>query len=273
MRDAEALPEEFGAALRATAARRGSLGAAVHFFSETASTNDVAAALAERGAVAGTTVVALSQTAGRGRLGRMWFSPPGAGLYVSVICRDRTAAPLLTLAAGVALADGIAAATALPVHIKWPNDIVARGGAASPRGRKLAGILAEASTTAGALHYVILGFGINLRPAAYPVDIADRATSIEAELGRRPDAATVLAETLAALNERVTQLAQGERDAVLARWRDLAPSAHGATVRWETPDGVTSGVTQGIDDAGALLVRSGTDVHRIVAGELVWPNH
>ena len=270
MSEAEPLPEEFGAALRATAARRGSVGATVHFFSETGSTNDIAAALAERGAAAGTTVVALSQTAGRGRLGRNWFSPPGAGLYVSVICRDAAAAPLLTLAAGVALAEGIGAATALPVHIKWPNDIVVPGGSASPRGRKLAGILAEASTTVGALQYVVLGYGINLRPAAYPVDIADRATSIEAELGRRPDAPAVLAETLAALNERMSQLARGECGPLLVRWRQLAPAAQGSTVQWDTPDGMTSGVTQGIDDAGALLVRTGRDVHRIIAGEVRW---
>jgi BirA family biotin operon repressor/biotin-[acetyl-CoA-carboxylase] ligase len=270
MSDAEPLPEELGAALRATAQRRGCVGATLHFFPETTSTNDVAATLAERGAPAGTTVVALAQTAGRGRFGRRWFSPPGAGLYVSVICRNRTAAPLLTLAAGVALAEGIGAATALPVEIKWPNDIMASGGSAVVRRRKLAGILAEASTTAGSLHYVILGYGLNLRSAAYPDDIADRATSIEVELGRRPDAGAVLAETLAALNERIAQLARGDRDEVLARWLALAPAARGSTVHWQTPEGAASGVTQGIDDTGALLVRCGADVHRIVAGELRW---
>jgi BirA family biotin operon repressor/biotin-[acetyl-CoA-carboxylase] ligase len=270
MSDAEPLPEDLGAALRATLHRRGPVGSAVHFFSETTSTNDVAARLAERGAPEGTVVVALSQTAGRGRLGRAWFSPPGAGLYVSVVCRNRAAAPMLTLAAGVALAEGIRAATALPVEIKWPNDIVMCGGSATRRWRKLAGILAEASTASNGLQFVIVGYGINLRPAAYPVDIKDRATSLEAELGRRPDAGVVLAETLVALNERVEQLARGEGETVLSRWRALAPSAHGGAVRWDTPAGPASGVTQGIDHTGALLVRVGGDVQRIISGELHW---
>lgn len=270
MPEAEPLPEAFEAALRGTAHRRGRMGAAVHFLAETTSTNDVAAALAERGAPAGTTVVALAQTAGRGRLGRTWFSPPGAGLYVSIVCRGSAAAPLLTLAAGVALAEGIRAGSGLPVEIKWPNDIVVPGGSATTQRRKLAGILAEASTAADGLQFVVLGYGINLRPAAYPADIADRATSMEAELGRPADPGVVLAETLAALNERVSQLARGNPGAVLARWRELAPSAHGAHVKWETPEGQRTGVAQGIDETGALLVRSTGDVHRIVSGEVQW---
>lgn len=270
MPDPEPLPEDLAAALRATADRRGPLGSTVHFFSETSSTNDVAASLAERGAPEGTTVVALAQTAGRGRLGRTWFSPPGAGLYVSIVFRSRTAAPMLTLAAGVALAEGIRAATGLPVEIKWPNDIVVSSGSATRRRRKLAGILAEASTAADGLQFVVLGYGINLRPAAYPVDIADRATSLDAELGRPAEAGAVFAETLAALNERIAELARGEADAVLTRWRGLSPSAQGGAVRWETPAGAASGVTHGIDHTGALLVRVGGEVQRIISGELQW---
>ena len=90
----------------------------------------------------GTTVVAAAQTAGRGRLGRTWFSPPGAGSMSRSSAATRRAAPLLTLAGGVAVADGIRAATGLPVQIKWPNDVVVEGGAPARR-RKLAGILAE----------------------------------------------------------------------------------------------------------------------------------
>jgi BirA family biotin operon repressor/biotin-[acetyl-CoA-carboxylase] ligase len=270
MSDAEPLPEDLGAALPRTAQRRGPVGSRIHFFFETTSTNDVAAALAERGASDGTTVIALAQTAGRGRLGRTWFSPAGAGLYVSVIRRTGAAVPLLTLAAGVALADGIRAASGLPVEIKWPNDIVVSGGSASTRQRKLAGILAEASTSAHGLHFVVLGFGINLRPAAYPADIADRATSLEAELGRPADSGAVLAETLAALNECGEQLAGGDRAGVLARWRALAPSAHGSVITWDTPGGPTSGVAQGIDETGALLVRVRDRVQRIISGELGW---
>ena len=270
MSDAEPLPPELESALRATAHRRGPFGATIRFFPETTSTNDVAAALADRGAATGTTVVALAQTAGRGRLGRAWFSPPGAGLYVSVICREAAATPLLTLAAGVAVADGIRAASGLPVEVKWPNDIVVPADGAAVRPRKLAGILAEASSGSDGVQFVVLGYGVNVRRAAYPLEIADRATSLEAELGRPVDAGALLAETLAALHVRVTQLAHGQREAVLARWRVLAPSAHGAKVTWDTPDGVRRGVTQGIDDTGALLVAVEGGTQRIIAGELHW---
>jgi BirA family transcriptional regulator, biotin operon repressor / biotin---[acetyl-CoA-carboxylase] ligase len=265
----EPLPQEFSAALESTRSRRGPFGVPIYFLTETASTNDDAARLAERGASEGTVVIAWTQSAGRGRFGRQWFSPPGAGLYVSVVCRTPAVAPLLTLAGGVAAAEGICAATGLPVHIKWPNDIVVEGGTPVRR-RKLAGILAEASTGADGLQHVILGFGINLRSAAFPLEVSDRATSVETELGRAPESGRVLAETLAALNARVAQLAAGDSAAVLERWRELAPSARGTAVEWDTPAGTRSGTSAGIADDGALLVRVGGGIERIISGELRW---
>jgi BirA family biotin operon repressor/biotin-[acetyl-CoA-carboxylase] ligase len=263
------VPEEFARALSATANRRGTFGSPLYFFLETGSTNDLAAALAENGAPEGTTVLASSQTAGRGRFGRAWFSPPGAGLYVSIVCRNERAASLLTLAGGVAVADGVRNATGLPVLIKWPNDIVVEDRRASGR-RKLAGILAEATSTPDGLQYVILGFGINLGPAAYPMELADRATSIEVELGRPVDAAAVLAETLAVFGERFRELATRNPNSVLSRWRALAPSSRGATVEWDTASGPVTGTSAGIDDHGALLVRVGDRIERIISGEVRW---
>jgi BirA family biotin operon repressor/biotin-[acetyl-CoA-carboxylase] ligase len=265
----EAVPPEIAVPMRATAHRRGSFGEPLYFFTDTGSTNDVAAALADRGASEGTTVVALAQSSGRGRFGREWFSPAGAGLYVSVVCRNARAAPFLTLAGGVAVADGIRTATGLPVEIKWPNDVIVHDTPGAPY-RKLAGILAEASTTPLGLQHVILGFGINLRPAAYPVDIADRATSIETELGRPPDVGAVLAETLAVFAELMASLERGVPQPVVTRWRELAPSARGTTVDWDTSSGRLSGTTAGIADDGALLVRVGDRIERVISGELRW---
>lgn len=257
------------AALVSSASRRGSFGEPIYFFTDIGSTNDVASALAARGAPEGATVVASAQSAGRGRFGREWFSPPGAGIYVSVVCRDPLAAPYLTLAAGVAIADGILAATGLPVQIKWPNDIVVDAPAPARR-RKLAGILAEAATGAGGRLHVVLGFGVNLHPAAYPPELVARATSIETELGRAPDAGAVLSESLAALAALVRQLSQGDRAPLLHRWRALAPTSIGAAVTWHGPDGTLSGTTAGIADDGALLVRVGDRVERVISGELKW---
>jgi BirA family biotin operon repressor/biotin-[acetyl-CoA-carboxylase] ligase len=263
----ETVPPEYLAALDQTATRRHGFGSPLHYSTEIGSTNDEAARLAEGGAAEGTTVVASAQTAGRGRLGRSWFSPPGAGLYVSVICRSRKAVPYLTLAGGVAVAEGIRHATGLPVEIKWPNDVVVDSAA---RRRKVAGVLAEASSGAEGVQYVVLGFGINLRPAAYPPDIADLATSLDAELGREADAPLVLAESLASLAKWIGSIEETGPVALLDRWRTLAPSAHGHRVQWESGAGVKEGRTAGVGDDGALLVNAGGQLERIISGAVRW---
>ena len=260
----EPLPPELAAGLAATATRRRGFGDVVVYFAETGSTNDVAASLAERGAGEGTAVVASAQSAGRGRFGRAWASPPGAGLYLSVIIRDARLAPLLTIAGGVAVADGITRATGLPVQLKWPNDIV------RPGPRKLAGILAEGSTGGAGLQHVVLGVGINLRPSPLPPAIASRATSIEAELGRPADDGAVLGEVLAAFAEACGDLRDGRGARVVERWRSLAPSATGSAVEWDSPAGPVRGTTAGVDADGALLVRTPAGVERVISGELRW---
>lgn len=260
------LPADLAEGLRRTADRRGAFGDTLRFHAEIGSTNDVAARWAEAGAPEGATVVAFAQTEGRGRMGRPWFSPPGAGLYVSVLCRHGAVAPYLTLTGGLAVAEGIRAATALPVHIKWPNDVVTTDG----RARKLAGVLAEASSGPEGVQYVVLGMGINIRTVAYPAALADRATSIETELGRAPDSGAVLGETLAALAAAHAELEAGNAAAILERWRALAPGVIGSAVSWDTPEGPRTGTTMGIDDAGALLVRTEMGVQRIISGELRW---
>ena len=264
------LPLDLADALRAVGPRRGRMGEPVHYFHETTSTNDVAAAYAEQGAPEGTTVVAATQTSGRGRLGKSWHSPPGAGLYFSVVTRAVRAAPFLTLAGGVAVAEGVRSATGLPLEIKWPNDVVTRGASGPSRRRKLAGVLAEGSTAADGLQYVILGIGINVSASSYPHELADRASSIETELGRPIEVGVVLAEVLVALAAELEPLARGEVAGLLARWRRLAPSAKGVQVEYESPTGRVSGITSGIADDGALLVRVGNVVERVIAGEIVW---
>ena len=266
----EPLPEDLQTALVGSAGRRGMWGEPAVFVAETGSTNDLAVRMAERGAAEGTMVVALAQHAGRGRLGRQWFSPAGAGLYASIVCRNADAAPMLTLAGGVSVADGIRGATGLPVVLKWPNDVVVPDQSAPGRRRKLAGVLAEGSTGPEGLQYVVLGFGINVRSVVYPPAIAVTATSIEAELGRTVDRGAVLAEVLASLNTYVTAVACGQGTRLLERWRELSPSACGARIEW-TANGVTHrGTTAGIDERGALLVKTPSRLERIIAGELTW---
>ena len=242
----------------------------LHWFETTGSTNDIAAQLAQRGAAEGTTVVADAQTSGRGRHGRAWFSPPGAGLYVSMVLRpphsiglEENPARLLTLASGVAVAEAVRAVTGLPAEIKWPNDVTVRR-------RKLAGILAESAAQAGALQFVVLGIGVNLRTAAYPPELASRVTSIEAETGRSAERGIVLAEILGALSERYSDLRGRRFDAILSAWRRLALSLPSAPVEWDSPKGTVCGRAEGIDETGALLVNIGGTIERVVAGEVRW---
>jgi len=297
------LPDDLAAAIEQARPRLGRLASTIVFFDTIGSTNDEAAARSAqafklrdnenaswsatlrepqgrpepgRGTRAsaerpeGLVVVAEQQTAGRGRRGHTWFSPPGSGLYVSVVLAPATATTdparattLLTLAAGVALAEGIEQATGLRVDLKWPNDLqVSR--------RKLGGILAEASGSGDRSDTVVVGYGINVRPSAFPPELRDRATSLESELGRAVDRHQVLAETLAALSRRYEDLLAGRFDAILDAWRRLAPGAAGARVTWATHAGASSGVTAGIDDLGALLVRIDDRIERIVSGEVVW---
>jgi BirA family biotin operon repressor/biotin-[acetyl-CoA-carboxylase] ligase len=109
-----------------------------------------------------------------------------------------------------------------------------------------------------------------VRPADYPPALAARVTSLEHELGRAVDPAPVLAEVLVAFNEQANALLAGRRQDVLARWRALSPSACGTRVEWTTDGTMHRGTTAGIDDDGALLVRTSSGLERIIAGELVW---
>ena len=231
------------------------------WYADVGSTNDIALALADAGEPEGCVVVADAQSSGRGRLGRTWMSPPGAGIYASVILRpDPAATPLITIAAGVAIAEGIEAATGLPARLKWPNDVV------TDAGRKLAGILAESAAPSA----VVLGFGINVLPAAYPPDIAARATSIESELGRATDRGLILAECLAALRSRYDDLLADRRDALVAAWRTRAASTFGRRVEWDAGGMMKRGTAHDIDADGALLVRTEAALVRVISGEVRW---
>jgi BirA family transcriptional regulator, biotin operon repressor / biotin---[acetyl-CoA-carboxylase] ligase len=246
--------------------RLGRLASAVFHYETLGSTNDAAAALAARSDAEGLVVVADEQTAGRGRRGRAWFSPPAAGLYVSVVLTPARAAAnpmratrLLTLAAGIALVEAIHETSGLSVDLKWPNDLCAGG-------RKIAGILAEGVSSGSMIDPIVLGYGINVRAVRYPPELAGRVTSLETELGRGVDREQLFVGTLTALARRYGDLLRGAFDDILDAWRRHAPGACGSRVRWDGH----SGITTGIDDEGALLVRIGERTERIVAGELEW---
>jgi BirA family transcriptional regulator, biotin operon repressor / biotin---[acetyl-CoA-carboxylase] ligase len=254
------LPDDVAEALAQAGERVRRYQGRLLWYEDVSSTNDVAAVAAEHGAPEGTVIAADAQSAGRGRRGRVWASPAHAGLYVSVVLRPAACTlSLITLATGVAIADGIAAATGLQPHLKWPNDVYVSG-------RKLAGILAEGVGTS----HVVVGFGINLLPAAYPPDVAARATSIESELGRPVNRGLVLAECLAALAARQDDLVEHREAALLAAWRARAADTFGRRVEWDEDGAVRAGTAEDVDATGGLLIRVGPDLIRRVAGEVRW---
>jgi BirA family biotin operon repressor/biotin-[acetyl-CoA-carboxylase] ligase len=261
------LPGEVAAAIAAAGSRLGLFADRVQWFSEIPSTNDVVTTLAEAGTPEGVVVAADAQNAGRGRFGRDWASPHGAGIYASVLLRPPAAAlRLVTIAAGVALADGVLAATGLMLNLKWPNDLVTDGGREA---RKIAGILAEAGAAADGKPWVVLGFGINVLTAALPRDLGRRASSLEQELGRPVDRGLVFAECLAALAVRYRQLQEGATARVVADWRIRAAATLGRSVEWN--DGADRrGVAEDVDEHGSLIVRSHSGTVRITSGEVRW---
>lgn len=155
------------------------IGKSIHAYESVQSTNTLAAHLAEAGAGEGTIVVAESQTRGRGRLGRTWFSLSGKGICLSIILHpkiDPVKAPGLSIMTALSLANTISSYGKVHVAIKWPNDCLING-------RKTAGILTELSAEPGKINHVIVGIGINInyRRSDFPSEIIKTATSLRAE--------------------------------------------------------------------------------------------
>lgn len=262
-------PPDVAAAFGAVHARFTAARLDLRWYDTVTSTMDVVEEAAQAGAPDGLVVVADEQTRGRGRRGNPWSSPPGAGLYVSFLWRPspaQVAAPqlaLVTLAAGVAVRSALAAACGLAPDLKWPNDLTVGR-------RKLAGILAEGLALGSDMQAVILGVGINLARAAHPPDVAARATSLEEELGAPVERGRVLEEVIVAMWATFDDVRQGRGEDIVSAWREAAAGVRGRVVAWQDRAGDHQGIVEGIDEAGALLVRVPSGIQRIVAGELRW---
>ncbi len=252
-----------GAVLRRLRTRR--LGRAYEFLSACTSTNDVVRGCAAAGAAEGLVIVADSQSAGRGRLGRSWHSPPGQNLYLSLLLRPalpaRQVTPL-TLLAGAALARTLAEAGATP-RLRWPNDLLVP---AAGEFRKAAGILSEMATDGEGVRHIVMGVGLNVNSQDLPPELARRATSLCMAFGRAFDRVQLLVDFLAAFEATYDDfLARGPASG-LADWRRHADL--GRVCRIGQDGTKVEGVATDIDESGALLVRDDAGhVHRMVSGE------
>ena len=240
----------------------------VYFFDETKSTNEVALNLGRQGEVAGVLVVAESQTCGRGRLGRAWVSPPGQGLYFSIILRPRLEPADLakiTLVAALAVCKAVEGVTGLAPGIKWPNDLLLAG-------EKFCGILTETGAlSVGEPSLVVLGIGLNVSTQLdlFPTELRERVTSLVAAGGEFIARGELLAAIIKEVEVEVARLEQGEFAAVLVDWR-RRDATLGKRLAWLTPAGkVVEGVSLGPDETGALHIRDdGGQEHEVLSGDL-----
>lgn len=217
------------------------------------STNTYLDRLAKEGYPHGTVVVADSQTSGRGRFQRKWFSPPGKNIYMSILLRpegvplpELSVIPMLT---GIACARAIRTLTNLEVFLKWPNDILLNE-------RKLGGILVESKIEAERV-YIIAGIGINVNMTEedLPEEIMDIATSLYIVARRGFSRELIMNEILYEFFELYRGLLQKGRSFIISEWQTLS-STIGKTVRVVLPDGrEIRGKAIQVDEDGALLIQ------------------
>jgi BirA family biotin operon repressor/biotin-[acetyl-CoA-carboxylase] ligase len=233
----------------------------IRHFASIDSTNRYVLDEARAGAAHGLVAAADHQTAGRGRLGRSWEAAPGSSLLVSVLLRPDVPVErlfLLTVAAGLALADALAAVAKVTVGLKWPNDLVVDD-------RKLAGLLAEAELDGGTARAVVIGAGCNLRADAFPPELAHQATAVELESGTPVDRDELLLGFLDALTARLDDL-----DTVLDDARARSATL-GRRVRVVLPgDELVEGVAAALAVDGSLIVRDDEgNEHAVAVGDVV----
>jgi BirA family biotin operon repressor/biotin-[acetyl-CoA-carboxylase] ligase len=245
------------------------LGRAYEWHDACDSTNDLAAARARSGAPQGLVVATERQSAGRGRLGRVWHSPAGENLYVSILLRPTRPAPEippLTLLAGAAVARALAR-LGVEARLKWPNDVqLVAGGAA----RKVAGLLTEMASEGGRVGHVVVGLGLNVNARSFPDELATRATSLRLAAGRTFERAAVLAAVLEELEGLYEAFEARGPAAASEAWQPFA--SVGARCRIHAPgalSGELEGTMMGIDADGALRLRDDAGhIHRVLSGEI-----
>lgn len=236
------------------------------YYREIDSTNNRALELAADGYPEGTVVVAETQTAGRGRRGRTWYSPPRHGLYLSVILRPQLPVreiPRVSLVIGVAVAETLEAAFQLPARIKWPNDILINN-------RKIAGVLSEVVTGSQGIDCIVTGIGLNINNPLqdFPGDLRTAPTSVLAEKETPVSRVRVLQELLMHLETRYYQLLEGNFNGILDKGKSLS-TIIGKEVEYDSQNGPAIGQAVDIDDNGFLLVKDKSGkIHTVTSGEV-----
>lgn len=242
------------------------IGRRLQVVAEIGSTNDAAAAAGHAGEPEGLAILADRQASGRGRLGRVWASLPGLGVYTSILLRPDVPArqtPLLTIAAGLATAEAIQGVAEVTPRLKWPNDVLLDG-------RKVAGILAEMATVGERVAQVVVGIGINVhhRSEDFPAEVRTTATSIGLAAGGRVERGEIAAALYNTFDKWYEMFSAGDRAVILSAARDrMATLGRAVTVisgpeRWQA-------TAVDLDEDGALLVRDERGaIQRVLAADV-----
>ena len=241
------------------------IGADIIRFEETDSTNLQAKRLAEEGAAEGTLVLAESQTLGRGRCGRSFLSPPGSGIFMTVILRPDVPidqVSCLTLVAALAVQRGIAETTGIQSWIKWPNDIILSG-------KKVCGILTEMSQESGSVRYVVIGIGINCENPDFPEELQEVATSLFLETGQHIRRENLIRNIWNAFEPLYASFLQDHDLRKMVDPYNKLLINREREVEVTDPTGPWKGIAQGINDRGELLVKDAAGaVQKISTGEV-----
>jgi BirA family biotin operon repressor/biotin-[acetyl-CoA-carboxylase] ligase len=228
------------------------------------STNNEAKALAVNGAPQFTCVTAEEQTGGKGRMGRLWVSPPHKGIYVSMVLRPGISAQDalgITVPAALAVCQSLTG-LGMDARIKWPNDILVGG-------KKICGILTEISANMDGVEYIVCGIGVNVNLTAddVPEELIPVATSVLIEKGAEAPRTKLLADVLTVFSGYYEKFMQSGVQALIQEYTQLSV-LHGRQLTLITPNGQETGVFAGFDEHAALLMQTDSGVKRYIAGEI-----
>ncbi len=241
----------------------------LHFSHVTESTNTDALAAARAGAPHGSVYFTDEQLAGRGRGDHAWHSAAGQGIYVSIVLRlniPTARLPLLPLAAGLAAAEAIRAATGVVVDIRWPNDLLIDSDHAEPR--KVGGILVEAKIESSELAFAVAGIGINVHQREFPSNVSTPATSLDLESAKPVARQAILIELLKCVEREANGMLDfTTADKIRERVQHTSSWMRGRRVEVHGPQACI-GMTEGLDENGFLLVRTVDGVRTVQTGGL-----
>lgn len=243
----------------------GLAGAEIFYKEQTDSTNDWAKRAGDTGAVHGSVFWAKSQTAGKGRRGRTWFSEDGSNLYFTILLRPALKpekASMLTLVMAYAVAKAVKQEAGLTAHIKWPNDIVVNS-------KKVCGILSEMKLNGTEVAYCVIGVGVNVGQKQFTEEIQDKAASLETESGQNIEGRKLLERIIRLFEQEYERfLAAGSLDFLLEDYNALLINKD-KQVRVLDPKGEYEGIARGITATGELLVELPDGIlQQVYAGEV-----